>query len=601
MKYDCQIMGKELHCSITPDKDLTSPVFCFSGMAPMSATTGGVLIQSIGSYTEVQLPDLTGGEEHKIIIQYQADYEPANRAWKPLGPYIRANGSIIELPATAAGRRVPPENAIQDFDGLPLSPQPEIWVPQTGSLTADGFAFSDDALRAVSALAKRHNMQFSGTCPVEIVDKDLGQDAYEIEIKPDGVCISSGSYGGKFYAGVTLLTLLQQGPLPFGRIADQPRFAWRGQHLDTARHYYKPETILSLLDLMAMLKLNRFHWHFADDEAFRLEVECLPDLWKQTALRGEGQTMPGLFSGAPIQGGSYSKEATKQIIAHAKELNIEVLPEIETPAHALCITTLYPETLDPTDNGSERSVQGYERNAMNPAMPKTWEIVEALITEIADIFPFGHIHLGCDELAEDTWMSSPKARALMAEHDLQTTKDLQGWTMSRFAAFARSMGLRPAAWEEAAQGKSGGIGHDAILFSWTGQGPGLEAARAGYDVVMTPAQHVYLDMAHTSDPDDWGASWAAFVDLPDTIDWDPVPDPNLSDRIIGVQGTFWSEFTTEDSQIWPMLMPRILGVAAMCWERRTPSLDTLNALSQRYSISSDGRLAIATSADFSAL
>ena len=172
---------------------------------------------------------------------------------------------------------------------------------------------------------------------------------------------------------------------------------------------------------------------------------------------------------------------------------------------------------------------------------------------------------------------------------LQTTKDLQGWMIHRFAEFAQSKGLRPAAWEEAAQGKNGGIGHNAILFSWTGQGPGLEAAYAGYDVVMTPAQHVYLDMAHTSDPDDWGASWAAFVDLSDTINWDPVPDVELKDRIVGVQGTFWSEFTTQDDQIWPMLMPRMLGVAAICWEQNRPKTESISAMADYFSVSHHGK------------
>ncbi len=187
-------------------------------------------------------------------------------------------------------------------------------------------------------------------------------------------------------------------------------------------------------------------------------------------------------------------------------------------------------------------------------------------------------------------MGSPRAKALMAEHGLQTTQDLQGWTIAKLAAYTAAKGVRPAAWEEAAQGSNGGIGHDAILFSWTGQGPGLEAARAGYDVVMTPAQHVYLDMAHTDDTDDWGASWAAFVDLPDTIAWDPVPDPALADRIIGVQGGFWSEFTTRDEQLWPMLMPRMLGVAMMAWQTERPEFAKLQALSHAYDIDDSGRL-----------
>lgn len=254
------------------------------------------------------------------------------------------------------------------------------------------------------------------------------------------------------------------------------------------------------------------------------------------------------------------------------------------------ITTIFPETRDPADNGGEVSVQGYRANALNPAQPKTWEILNAVVAEVGALFPFNHLHLGCDELAPDTWMGSPKARALMKEEGLETTQDLQGWTMDRLAATVVANGQRPAAWEEAAQGANGGIGNGAILFSWTGQGPGLEAARAGYDVVMTPAQHVYLDMAHTDDPDDWGASWAAFVDLDDTVAWNPVPDAALADRIIGLQGTFWSEFTTQDDQIWPMLMPRLLGVAAMAWQTTPPSADEIHAVAHHYEADMAGRM-----------
>lgn len=590
MQYDCEIVDGALLCSLTVDRDLTAPVFCFSGMGPMAPVTGGTLVRAVGSYTEVHLPDLKAGTPHEVLIRYKDGHRAANRAWMPMGPYLRVGSDVMPLPQTPAGCRGPQPLRDVPLDGLPVSPQPAVWAPSRGTLEVDGFASDDPAFRAVVALATRQGMGFRGTQDVGFVETDLPQDAYVIDIAEGAVTVRAGSYGGRFYAGITLLTLLQNGPLLCGRIEDHPRFDWRGQHLDTARHYYDPQTILSLLDLMALLKLNRFHWHFADDEAFRLEVDCIPALWQKTALRGEGQIMPALFSGSPVEGGSYSKDTARAIIAHAKALNIEVLPEIEAPAHALAITTLFPDTRDPADNGAERSVQGYKGNALNPAQPKTWEILNAIVGEVGALFPFNHLHLGCDELPSETWMGSPKARALMAEHGLETTQDLQGWTMARLAETVVANGQRPAAWEEAAQGANGGIGNGAILFSWTGQGPGLEAARAGYDVVMTPAQHVYLDMAHTDDPDDWGASWAAFVDLDDTVAWEPVPDPELADRIVGVQGTFWSEFTTADAQIWPMLMPRMLGVAAMAWEVSPPKPDSLHALARHYKVDGRGRV-----------
>lgn len=590
MEYDCQIGGDLLICTLTPDRPLSGAIFCCSGMAPMAPVASETLVRSLGSYTEVALPDLAKGDKHVFHLKYTGGFTPANRAWMPLGPYVRDGDDIIALPPTPAGRIAPVVSDAPVLNIVPLVPQPTNWSPTGETVAIDGFAATGDAMDAVTDLATRQSMRFRGSHPVTIQHEELPKDAYRLIIDIDGISIYAASYGGQFYAGITLLTLLRNGPVPCGEFIDAPRFDWRGQHLDTARHFYEPGSITALLDLMAMLKLNRFHWHFADDEAFRIELDSLPELTQKTALRGEGQFLPALFSGSPCEGGYYSKQTARDIISHAAALNIEVMPEIEAPAHALALTAIYPDTRDPGDNGEETSVQGYKGNALNPAMPKTWEVLEKIVDEISDLFPFGHLHLGCDELPEDTWMSSPRARALMAKHALETTQDLQGWTIAKLAAFAASKGQRPAAWEEAAQGSNGGIGNNAILFSWTGQGPGLDAARAGYDVVMTPAQNVYLDMAHTDNANDWGASWAGFIGLSDTVLWDPVPDPNLADRIIGVQGAFWSEFTTQDAQMWPMLMPRMLGVAMQAWQSDRPYPECLIALSYHYNIDDTGRL-----------
>lgn len=590
MKYDCRIQEDQLICTLTPDRDLEEAVFCFSGMAPLVPVKGGTLQKSLGSYTEIALPDLSAHAPHEIAIKYAQGHRPANRAWMPLGPYLRLTEELIVLTPTFAGREAPQCDVITNNDLLPIVPQPENWQATGESIAIDGVHVVGDAFATVAALADRQGLAFRGDHPVTIEHEDLPEDAYRLIIESDGIKVFASSFGGQFYAGITLLSLLRSRPILCGEIYDAPRFGWRGQHLDTARHYYEPSSIMALLDLMAMLKLNRFHWHFADDEAFRIELESLPELTEQTAFRGEGHFLPGLFAGSPVQGGFYSKDTVRKIVAHAAALNIEILPEIETPAHALALAAIYAETRDPDDTGTETSVQGYTANVLNPAMPKTWEILEKMVEEIGALFPFGHVHLGCDELPEHTWMGSPRARKLMAEKKLETTQDLQGWTIEKLAAFAVKKGLRPAAWEEAAQGSNGGIGNNAILFSWTGQGPGLDAARAGYDVVMTPAQHLYFDMAHTNDVDDWGASWAAFVDLPDTVKWDPVPDPNLSGNILGVQGAFWSEFTTIDSQMWPMLMPRMLGLAMMAWQNEQPKEADLRALAQTYQVNENGRL-----------
>ncbi|RYG93288.1 glycosyl hydrolase [Loktanella sp. IMCC34160] len=590
MKFDARIDGTAIRCTITSDRALTAPVFCFSCMAPMVVIDGGTRVHSLGGYTEIALPDLAPGRPHTLTIAHEnPDYAPANRAWLTLGPYLRTAEGPLPLPALPAGVRRSGKAWGGTLPVLRLCPQPRDASLTGETLACRGIDNTAEPIAAADALARRCGMPpliQPGGVPLRLEDApDLAPEAHDLIIAPDGITLRHADRAGAFYGAVTLLTLIHthDGQLPCGTISDAPRFQWRGQHLDCARHFYSVDTILRLLDLMALLKLNRFHWHFADDEAFRLELDSLPEL-SATHYRGEGELIPGVFGGGIRSGGSYSRADADRVVAHARALNIEVMPEIEVPAHALALARVFPDTRDPLENGAEVSVQGYPANVMNPAQPESWRVWEAMADEVAEIFPFSVLHLGCDELPHGTWGGSPAARKLMEAEGLDGTDDLQGWTMNRLASRLVDMGKTPAAWEEAARGKQG-IGNDAILFSWTGQGPGIAAARDGYKVVMTPGQHHYLDMAHTGDPDDWGASWAAIIGLEDTINWDPVPadEPELEANIIGVQGTFWSEFTTRDTEMEPMLAPRILGVATMGWQAKgTASAEMLRGLATCY-------------------
>lgn len=575
MQFDARIDGKLIRCRITSDRDLKAPVFCFSCMVPVDVVEGGKRLSATGGHAEVALPDLKAGQPHDVILRHEnPEFTPANRAWLPLGANLRMQDGSLALPPLPDGvRQAPRDSAAADWPRV--CPQPTRAEAAAGHLVATSFAAPElDPLSAADNLATRVGLGpfLSGDGAPLALEKDtsLPPEAYRLRLTPEGAQLGHADRAGALHGAVTLLTLARahNGRIPCGLIEDAPRFGWRGQHLDCARHFYSVDTILRLLDLMALLKLNRFHWHFADDEAVRLDLDSLPELGR-THFRGEGELIPGVFGGGIRSGGGYSRADATRILDRAADLGIEVMPEIEVPAHALALARVYPGTRDPEETGTERSVQGYAANVMNPAMKESWRVWHAMVDEIAGLFPFDVIHLGCDELPEGTWQGSPAARRLMADEGLDTTDDLQGWTINRLARRVAELGKTPAAWEEAARGKTG-IENGAILFSWTGQGPGLEAARAGYKVVMTPAQHVYLDMAHTADPEDWGANWAAVIALQDTVAWDPVPgdDPALADNIIGVQGTFWSEFTTRDAQIEAMLMPRLLGVATMAWQDR---------------------------------
>jgi hexosaminidase len=576
LTFAARIEGREILCEIGSDTALFAPVFCFSLMALPKVVSGGQLIRCLAGYAEVLLPDIPAEGIIRVVLAHDnADYSPRNRAWLPLGAYLRTATGCLALPPLPSGVRG--EVNLQPtgpFAGLPLVPQPTEWHPSTGYVDLHN-GLSGDLPPAVVALSERLNFgTFANTAGLPFRTKtvsDMAESAYEIHIEAGGVLVRSSGAAGLFHACVTLLTLMQttQRRLPLGRILDAPRFGYRGQHLDCARHFFSVDTILRLLDLMALVKLNRLHWHFADDEAFRLEVTTAPDLWRKTAFRGEAELVPGVFGGGIRAGGSYSKTDVARILARAAELHIEVLPEIEIPAHSHGMVKTIPGLRDPGDNGEETSVQGYLDNIVNPAMPATWDLLLPLIDEVAAIFPMGMVHLGCDEAPHGAWSGSPAVAALKAREGLETSDDVQGWMMEKLSAHLARNGIRSAAWEEAAKGANGGVGNNTLLFSWTGQGPGLEAARRGHEVVMCPAQHVYFDLAHTSNADDWGATWAGTVALEDVVNWRPVPKgaEDVAHRIVGVQGCFWGEFTTEDAQMEAMLAPRILGMANKAWDK----------------------------------
>ena len=577
LSFDAILKDGNIRCTLISAQKLVDPVFCFSLMAPGSVITGGRVIRRVGGFHEVQLPPLAAGQTHVIDLTYDdPNISVKNRAWLPLGSYLRVDDTCHSLPSLERGVRIGPEQPFEAYDGLPLVPAPTHWRPALGTVRADGFSFSDDQLDKVNGLVTRTSAKgFKNQGGLAVIvhrQADMPQEGYVLSLTPDEVIITAASHSGIFYAGITLFNLFitTNGLLPCGRIEDQPRFPWRGQHLDCARHFFKPDTITGLLDLMALLKLNRFHWHFSDDEAFRIEIPNLPEVWQKSWCRGEGADMPGVFGGGMKACGSYSVSDVKRIVTHAKALHIEVLPEIEIPAHSYVLNQIFPEMRDPDDTGVEESVQGYRGNVTNPACAKTWEVIGALIDGIAPLFPFGYLHLGCDELPQMAWSGSPRMARFKQQHGLKTADDVGAWVMRKAAGLAGAKNMRPAAWEEAARGAGGGIGNDALLFIWQGQAAGVAAARAGYDVVMCPAQNVYFDMAHTSDPADWGASWAAIIELEATINWDPVPSgaQDIADKVVGVQGAFWGEFTQQDHQIEPMLAPRILGLATKAWSQQ---------------------------------
>lgn len=581
------VENDRLISQITMDSDCDAPVWQFSLMAPADVLSGGTLLKRTGGFMEVALPPIAANTPHQVVLRHLGPPPKAiNRAWFPTGSVIATDNSIVQLTSnTSTGAITRPWPNTAEHGGLGLIPPPTNWNVSEGRIRGPFHLEKSHLFEGLLSLVRRLGHSFISESGIPIVaqpDQSLPKGAYHLKIEHDRVTIRASDAIGYHYAGISLLFFsITRQDIPCGTITDTPRFDWRGQHLDCARHFFEVDTILKLLDLMALLKMNKFHWHFSDDEAFRIALASLPEL-NSLNKRGPNEHVPAVFGGTEVTNGVYSRDDIAKIKARARSLHIDIVPEIEIPAHALGLCRAFPKTRDPNDLGTEESVQGYQNNILNPACAETWRVIEAMISDLSKLFPGSVLHLGGDELPEGAWSESPLVEQLKVEHNLTSHYDVQGWTMAKAAHLAKKNGFRPAAWEESQYGSQGGIGSDAILFSWTGQEPGKSAARMGYDVVMCPAQHTYLDMAHSTDPDDWGASWAACFDLEDTVNWTPVhPDePSMQNRVIGVEGTFWSEFTNHDWQLEAMLAPRIFGVACMGWCEAPPQGDALIALAK---------------------
>ena len=579
-----------LYCELSSNGEnaIEDPVICFSVQVPAKILSGGIKIEGLGGFTALRLEGMLSADfPLSFVIGFEEEeFLASNRAWLPQGPYLRLGDQteVVKVDYLIGVRPSPEPEVVVPHSGLPLVPFPHSWEPGHGQNVQSQFMVSgdfSDAVAAIDDLADRRGLQkISGDGAALLMTKStaMSEEAYELDITETSIQLSAGGYAGALYGLISILTLKETlGVLPVGLITDRPRFEWRGFMLDCGREFYDVASICKLLDLMALMKLNRFHWHFMDDEALRLETDVGADIWQKSGFRGEGHVVPAVFGGrAGPTGGTYSKSDVAMVLSHAGKLGIEILPEIEVPAHSMALTRIRPELRDPHDTGTEASVGGYHRNVVNPALAETWELLEPFAVEVAELFPFRHIHLGGDELPDDTWSGSPLIDGYKTEHGLSTHQDVQGHLMERLARKLSDRGVTVCAWQEAADGCSGGIGNDAILFSWTGAGPGREAAKRGHRIVMCPAQHTYFDMAQTKDPDDWGANWAATYALDQSFLWDPVPSGTAEDMVLGVEGTFWSEFTSEAKQYEAMIAPRILALATKGWSAEDAiSLDEL--------------------------
>jgi hexosaminidase len=407
-----------------------------------------------------------------------------------------------------------------------------------------------------------------------VLDQSLPDEGYRLRIEPRGVTIT-GRPAGLFYGAQSVLQLAASHSgttfiLPAAEIQDQPRFPYRGLHLDTSRHMFPVEFIKHYLDWMARYKLNTFHWHLTDDQGWRIEIQQYPQLMEIGSMRKE--TLVGhapqstQYDGKPY-GGFYTQEQIRDVVAYARDRFITVIPEIEMPGHSLAALAAYPELACTPGPFETATTWGVFKDVFCPK-ENTFQFLENVLTEMMELFPSPYIHIGGDEVQKDRWKESPDAQAVIRREGLKDEDELQSYFIRRMERFINSKGRRMIGWDEILEG---GLAPDATVMSWRGEQGGIAAARQGHDVIMTPDKYLYFDHyqgdrgAHgTSEP----LAIGGMLPLDKVYSYNPLPaalNPEEKKHILGAQANMWTEYIADSRQLEYMLFPRLFALAEVVW------------------------------------
>jgi hexosaminidase len=441
--------------------------------------------------------------------------------------------------------------------------------------------------------------------------KRLGAEGYLLDVSATRVVARAPEEAGLFYAVQTIRQLLPPqifrdapiGPMtwsmPAVSIEDYPRFSWRGAHLDTGRHFMPKEFVKKYIDLLAMHKMNTFHWHLTEDQGWRLEIKQYPKLTsvgscrKETIVGHQNRDASQWKFDATRHCGFYTQDDAREIVAYAKERFINVVPEIEMPGHAVAAIAAYPE-LGVTGEPMEVATHwGIFSDILN-ADPSTIQFMQNVLTEVMAIFPSKYIHVGGDEADKTKWKASPKIQARIKELGLKDEHELQSWFIRQMDAFLTSHGRRLVGWDEILEG---GLAENAVVMSWRGTAGGIAAARAGHDVVMAPTSNTYFDYYQSRDQTNEPLAIGGFLPLENVYSYDPVPselEPQFAAHILGTQAQLWTEYMADPKKVEYMAFPRMTALAEVAWTpkdrkdyndylaRLRPELERLNALDVNY-------------------
>jgi hexosaminidase len=417
----------------------------------------------------------------------------------------------------------------------------------------------------------------------------IGKEGYTLVSSPNGVVITANAPAGLFYGMQTLLQLLPKEidsktvvnvpwTIPSVKITDYPRFGWRGLMLDVSRNFFTKEEVKQYIDQLARYKFNTLHWHLTDDNGWRIEIKSLPKLTQVGAWRvpryGQfgGRTAPKAGEAATV-GGFYTQNDVKEIIQYALDRNVTIMPEIDVPGHSMSAIAAYPELsctkdtstkVNPGSSFSEWYGNGTFKmkidNTLNPSDEKVYAFLDKVFTELAALFPNPYIHVGGDECYKGFWTKDAACQALMKKMNMTHPEELQAYFMKRVETILKSKGKKLIGWDEILEG---GIAPEATVMSWRGIKGGIEAAKLGHDVVMTPTTFAYLDYQQgeqTIEPPIY-----AGLRLSKCYSFNPVPEGVDAKYILGGQGNLWTEQVVTLHHAEYMTWPRGWALSEDFW------------------------------------
>ena len=406
---------------------------------------------------------------------------------------------------------------------------------------------------------------------------DLPAEAYVLSVRSDRIDLTGGSPAGVFYGFQTLRQMLPESALrgekaraidlPVVEIRDEPRIGYRALLLDVGRHFFGPEEVKSVIDLVATYKINRLQWHLTEDQGWRIEIRKYPELTRRGAWRDRSDLRPA-EDGRPEKdpqpyGGYYTRQQVREIVRYAADRFIEIVPEIEMPGHAMAALASYP-WLGCLGEGYEvPSLWGVKEDVYCAGKDSTFVFLEDVLTEVTDLFPYGLVHIGGDECPKARWKECPRCQRRMRDEGLGSEEELQSYFVRRIERFLASRNRRMVGWDEIRQG---GLSETAIVLSRKREQGLRSALENGNDVIMTPYLNCYFDYYQGSRETE-PLAFGGFLPLRTAYDLDPFEGLNAeqSRRILGVQCNLWTEFVATLDHAEYMLLPRLAAFAERAW------------------------------------